>query len=37
MEVREEKEKLKALNLLGRVVELQVGGTRLNGSVFFFN
>lgn len=37
MEAREEKEKLKALNLLGRGVELQVGGARLNGSVFFFN
>ncbi len=37
MEAREEKQKLKALNLIGRVVQLQVGGTRMNGSVFFFN
>lgn len=37
MDAREEKEKLKALNLLNCLVEVETGGARVRGEVFFFN
>ena len=37
MDTGEEQDRLKALNLLGRTVEVSVKSTTLRGEVFFFN
>ena len=37
MDSKPESDKLRALNLLGQRLEVIVGGTKLQGQVFFFN
>ena len=37
MDSRNEKDKLRALNLLGQTVEVQIAGSKLQGQVFYFN
>jgi len=37
MDSKNEKDKLRALNLIGQTIEVQTAGSRLFGQVFYFN